>query len=121
MKVYLLKCFQVDYNQAKENPPLADEGIQQALSYRRKYKSLEFQNCFVSSSIADYSSAMIFLDNKIAIIRDDRLNDEKNIIKLTEFLEYLNSNFSLNTILIVASSAVIDWLHKKIENSIILI
>ena len=121
MKVYLLKCFQVDYNQAKENPPLADEGIQQALSYRRKYKSLEFQNCFVSSSIADYGSAMIFLDNKLVITRDDRLNDEKNTLKLTGFLEYLNNHFSLNTILIVASPSVVDWLHKNIENSIILI
>ncbi len=113
--IYLIESFKEDKDTSgKNNPPLAEEGVQFGKRLKYKYKDLKFSKCFSSYKLKDFSSALILVGDYLIVERCHELDSDSDI---SSFIKKLDKD---KDILIVADNKVIKKINNLVNSKILL-
>lgn len=108
--LYVVKSFEEDKDTTgKNNPPLAEEGVQFGKNLKIRNNTLKFDLCYTSYLLKDFSSALILVGDKLIVERTHSLdNNEKE-----EIISFVKSLPIDKSILIVAGDDVISVIKNN--------
>ncbi len=110
--LYVVKSFKEDKDTSgKGNPPLSEEGVQYGKKLKLRNNAINFDMCYTSYLLKDFSSALILVGDKIIVERSHILEDEKK----DEIISLIKSLPLDKSILIVASDSVISIIKDNFD------
>ena len=110
--LYVVKSFKEDKDTSgKGNAPLSEEGVQYGKKLKLRNNAINFDMCYTSYLLKDFSSALILVGDKIIVERSHILEDEKK----DEIISLIKSLPLDKSILIVASDSVISIIKDNFD------
>ena len=110
--IYLVKSFKEDKDTSGNgNPPLSEEGVQYGKKLKLRNNAINFDMCYTSYLLKDFSSALILVGDKMIVERNHILDDEKK----EEIISFIKSLPIDKSILIVASDRVISLIKENFK------
>ena len=110
--LYVVKSFKEDKDtNGKGNPPLSEEGVQHGKKLKLRNNVINFDMCYTSYLLKDFSSALILVGDKLIVERNHILDDERK----EEIISLIKSLPLDKSILIVASYSVISIIKDNFD------
>ena len=110
--IYLVKSFKEDNDTSGNgNSPLSEEGVQYGKKLKLRNNAINFDKCYTSYKLKDFSSALILVGDKLIVERNHLLDDEKK----NEIINFIKSFSKDKSILIVASDRVVSLIKENFK------